>query len=630
MVAALESSAVAGEEDGADAPAPIVYATATVRERPVDSATAQVTVIDRETIEALDARTLGELLRFVPGVDVTGNGSRGGLATARIRGGDPNFTLVLIDGVAVNDGTYQVGEVFNLEGLATAAIERVEIVRGPLSAFYGATGLAGAVHVITRRAPPDGHRFSVEVGAGDASYRAAHGDFAGATPRADYFVALSAEEEDERIAAESFRLLQLQGRGGVDLGGSSRLELAGRLARWDGDDYPEASGGPLFGSGELRRAANSELSLGAEVAHDRRGRRQVVKAAYYRHQMERASPAVFPLVPESQEDTAFTRARLGWSLSLRPWDSLELSLGVDVEREEGRNRSVLLLPPFLGGAVPGDYEIARTTAGSYAELVARRGRWVFELGARIDDPSDGGLQANQRLGLSRRLSDGSRLRASAGRAFKLPGFFALASPPQLGGNRDLRPEVVRGADVGLESRFSGGRIETGVGLFYSRYSDLVDFDFDTFAHVNRSRVEARGVEGRLSWQPGRRFGLAVNLTRQEVEDLDSGRPLRERPKWVGGLRIDFRPLARLALHLHSQGVSERFDQQIPVPELDRVAGYQIWSATVSWLLAGDLRLRARLDNLTDRDFQTQIGFPGAGRSFRLGLRYASGEGETRP
>src|SRR4029453_11018875 len=90
---------------GAEEPAATFYSTATVRERPLSSATGSVSVLDRETIEGSGARTAAELLRFVPGLDVTSGGTRGGLTTAQIRGGDPNFTLVLLDGVPLNDAT---------------------------------------------------------------------------------------------------------------------------------------------------------------------------------------------------------------------------------------------------------------------------------------------------------------------------------------------------------------------------------------------------------------------------------------------------------------------------------------------------------------------------------------------
>ncbi len=631
------------EEPAAPEPPAIFFATATVRERPVASATGSLTLLDRRTIEESGAQTVAELLAFVPGMSLTTNGTRGGLTTAQIRGGDPNFTLVLLDGVPLNDGTYQVGEIFNLEALPTAAIERVEILRGPLSAFYGSTGLAGAIHIVTRRGESGAPRGEIEATAGDASLRALRGALGGGSDKARYFLSLAGEGEEERIARERFELANVQGNLELDLAARVRLRLTGRAAAWEGDDYPEASGGPELGSGELRRADNDEASLGMELLlGESSGRLQKLSAALYRHRLERTSPAIFPLVPASTERTRFTRTRLGWALSLGhpgargdgangPGSRLRLSLGADLQREEGDNDSVLFLPPFLGGELPGDYALERTTPGAWLEMAAERGRLLIELGGRLDLPEGASSQFSPRVGLSYRPGGGAtRLRASAGRAFKLPSFFALASPPALGGNPDLRPEVMLGVDVGVERELAGPALTGSVTLFSNRYRELVDFDFDLFSSVNRSKVEARGVELDLGWRPGARWSLAANLTWQDVQDADTGARLRQRPHWVGGLRLAWRPRPALSFHLDGRGLSSYRDEQIPVPGRRSVAGRTLWGARGSWSFAPGYRLEVRLDNLLDERYETLIGFPGAGRSARLGLRARLGGGPVEP
>ncbi|HLE83812.1 MAG TPA: TonB-dependent receptor, partial [Thermoanaerobaculia bacterium] len=454
----LASGAGAAEPEAVppEAPAATVYATATVRERPVESATAAVTVVDREAIEALGAVTVADVLAFIPGVTLETAGTRGGLTTARIRGGDPNFTLVLLDGVPLNDGTYPVGDVFDLEALPAAAVERIEVVRGPLSAFYGSTGLAGAVHVITRSGGPGGLRGEVEAAAGDAGLRRLEAGLSGGgTGNAAYFLGFTHDQEEGRIARESFSLDHLQGRLDLRLGEGAGLRLAGRAAAWAADDYPEASGGPVLGSGELRRGDHGEASLGAELVVRRPGERLYkLTAALYRHETDRESPAVAPLVPPSAEATRFTRGRLGGALSLAPAPGWTVSFGADLEHERGENESTLLLPPEAGGALPGDYLLSRTSAGVYTEVIAElteSSPLVVELGLRADFPEGGSEQASPRLGMSWRPGDGrTRFRASAGRAFKLPSFFALASPPALGGNPELEPETMVGGDLGVE------------------------------------------------------------------------------------------------------------------------------------------------------------------------------------
>jgi outer membrane cobalamin receptor len=407
------------------------------------------------------------------------------------------------------------------------------------------------------------------------------------------------------------------------------LQVKTRYSAWSGDDYPDASGGPLYGSGELRRSEHQEASVGSELTFGGdRGDRHKLTFSLYRHDRDTGSPAVGFQVPASIEATRYTVARGGWSSTLVSSPGLRWSAGVDLQREKGENGSVLLLPPAFGGRIAGDYSIVRTLPGAYTELIAERGDAVFELGSRFDVPEDRANQWSPRLGVSWRPGRGpTRLHASAGRAWKQPSFFALASPRALGGNPALRPEKVLGGDLGLEHDFAAGaagRASAGVTAFYNRYDDLVDFDFDQFLHVNRARVAARGVEGTASWSPLEGLALSANATWQQVEDLTTHARLRHRPKWVGGARASWRPAPRLELELDSQAVSHSFDEQIPVPDRDTVAGYGLVGLAGTWRTAGPWEVRARIDNLTGKQYQTLIGFPGAGRSFRLGLRYASG------
>jgi vitamin B12 transporter len=627
------SGRAGGDEAPEAPPEATFYATATVRERPVESATAAVTVLTGTAAEDAAALSVVEMLPWVPGLSLATGGTRGGLAAVQLRGGDPNFTRVLIDGVPVNDGTYQVGEVFAVEALPADGVERVEVVRGPLSAHYGSTGLAGALQVVTRLGdgPPGG---TVSLTAGDAALRRAAITGGGGGDTHRWSLTGVGEEEAERIAEERWEMAHLQGRASVALAERTDVELAGRFADWTADDYPDASGGPRFGSGELRHAENREAGLGAKLLHRTAGGTfQRLDLAWYRHDLDRDSPAVVPLVPPSVESTRFTRWRLGWAASLQPRPAWTLSLGADAEREEGGNRSLLLLPPFLGGAVPGDYALERTTPGAFGELAGRRGGLTVELGLRLDLPEEAGEQWSPRLGLAWRLSGATRLRASAGRAFKLPSFFALASPPALGGNPQLEPETMLGGDLGVEHDFAAAGLRAAVTGFAHRYEDLVDFDFDTFTHLNRAAVDARGVELALDWQPPparakRRWTAAAAATWQEVEDRATGDPLRHRPRWSGSARVSWHAAPALDLHAELRFAGSSADEQIPVPERDRVDGHALLAAAASWRPAPRWRLTARADNLADEDYEVQIGFPGPGRSFRIGIARQFGGGET--
>jgi len=302
---------------------------------------------------------------------------------------------------------------------------------------------------------------------------------------------------------------------------------------------------------------------------------------------------------------------------------IQLNMGADLGREEGENDSLVLLPPELGGELAGDYRIDRTTAGALVELTAEVGNWHFEIGTRLDVPSGSSSEWSPRLGVSVRPGGGSiLLRGSIGEAFKLPSFYALASPPTLGGNSELDPETALGADLGIETQFGTEALKVGLTVFAVDYKNLIDFDFETFRLINRSVVEARGFEATLSWRPTDAFWVGLELTVQDVEDAAEGEELLQEPAWFGGVRIEWRPRPQLSLLLDTRGVAESQDRQFPVPERTTVSGYGVVGLAGSWELDRQWTIHGRLENLTDEEYETQIGFPGAGRSLRLGLRYS--------
>ncbi len=606
-----------------------IYSTATVIDRPISSATSAVFVIERATIEALAARSAAELLRFVPGVQLLTDGSRGGSTAAQIRGGDPNFTLVLLDGIPLNDTNDQQGGAFNLNSLPTETIERIEVVSGPLSAHFGSTGLAGAINIITRvgsagaAAPGSGGpSISAAIEGGSASLIRASTRISNWKQSHDYSAALQFEREQGRVGEDRFEQFDAQARLGLRPTATTDLQLTGRVASWDADDYPVASGGPIFGSGELRASHNDELSLGADLTVSPTDRRQFrFNASVYRHTLERTSPAVPPLVPAAVEDARFTRARLGASAVFRTSDVGFVSAGFDVTRESGDVASVLALPPFLGGDIAGNYNIARTVGGPFAELVLELDDVVIEVGTRLDFSDSSDPQFSPRFGIAYRTGSDTRIRASIGRAFKLPSFFALASPRALGGNPDLLPETSWGADIGLQHEWRGAGVSFGLTAFYNRFNDLVDFDFETFQNINRNAVETRGAEMSLGWRADDRFNVAVTVTRQEVEDLSSPEPLLQRPEWLSSLRATWRAHHRVLLAVDVQQVAGSFDRQLPVPGRDRVDGRTLLGMSGSWELAPQVAVVARADNLANASYETLIGFPGPSRSLRVGIRY---------
>lgn len=603
------------------------YETATVTARPLASASGSISVLDRDKVDSLVASDVSEILAFVPGISISG-GPRGSLAAAEVRGGDPNFTLVLVDGIPLNDPTDTLGGAFNLASFATTGLDRLEVVRGPASSLYGSSALGGVIQLITRSG---GERFegSAELEAGSHDSRRLGGAISGpmakrAASRLRGSLSFASQEEAGLVGQDRFELSTALGGLDWDASEASRLAVRSRVSNWRADDYPTGSGGPRLGLGLLRFSDHREASLSADLELEAETLSHQLSATYYRHHVDRDSPPIPPTVPPSIEATRFEQFRLRFASTLSRGAS-RLSVGAELERQDGGNRSQLLLPPVFGGPLSGDYSRNRDQGGAFAEGIRGwSGPWgslTVEAGARIDLPDDVSTQLSPRLGLGFRPGERPfRLRGSVGRAFKQPSFFALDSPPALGGNPELRPETSWGSDLGLD--FAAGSSFSGsLTLFSNRYQDLIDFDFATFRLVNRDRVSAIGAELALSWAPSKSVQVEVNATHQDVEDPSTGIELLRRPEQFGSLILTLRPDRRLLMVFDLRVLGSRFDQQVGGFR-QTLEGSELLGAAATVSLGNRWQLRLRGDNLLDQGHETELGRPGALRSVRLGFRYS--------
>ena len=110
--------------------------------------------ITRTEIDTLGPRSTVDLLRWLPGVHIEQSGGTGGIPFLSIRGGETNFTLVLIDGVPVNDPTNSRGGGFDFNQIDVNIIEEIEVYRGGVSAIYGGDAISGVIHIRTLRSAP--------------------------------------------------------------------------------------------------------------------------------------------------------------------------------------------------------------------------------------------------------------------------------------------------------------------------------------------------------------------------------------------------------------------------------------------------------------------------------------------
>src|SRR5512146_848254 len=155
---------------------PPVVVTATRIPATLNALSSAVTVISGESLRARGIATVADALRLTPGAAVIATGSFGGQTSVFLRGGESDYVKVLIDGVPQN----QPGGFYDFANLGTEDVERIEIVRGPVSVLYGSDAVAGVVHVFTRTGlgRPNGR---LAFGGGSFGTEWSTGDVSGAT-----------------------------------------------------------------------------------------------------------------------------------------------------------------------------------------------------------------------------------------------------------------------------------------------------------------------------------------------------------------------------------------------------------------------------------------------------------------
>ena len=588
---------------------------------PLGELTATVSVLEQQQIQALNKRNLAQVLQTVPGLLVEQQGGPGGLTAVSIRGAESNFTLVLLDGVAVNDPTNSRGGGFDFANLNPAMVERIEVVRGAQSAIYGSDALAGVINIVTRR-PKDGHQASLAAEWGEEDFEnysvAAHG----AGEKWDYRLDYAYRDDGEPVPGSTRESDNARLRLGWEPVEGHRLELGYRYLDGDRTSYPEQSGGPEFAVideldvSEYRdevyalswRAAVNE----AWVSHFSLDR--------FDHSEQYQSPGIFPFieVPANGADTDFRQDRIRWVNSVAISASTDINLGADYRDEQADSDGYL---EYFGQIFPADYSLDRSTAGYFISADFSPGdAWLLQAAVRHDDPDGFDSQNSFSLGARYRFADTFALRANWGEAFKLPSFAALGHP--LVGNPDLQPETSENWDLGLEWQSSDSLV-LGATVFFNDYQDLVDFDSESFRNVNRKNIETSGAEVEANWQLNQDLNIRGQLTYTDIDVKGEDTVLTGRPDWVGSITGSWQLAANWQTvvdyrYTGEQWSSTRYSGQEESLELD--AAHRLdW--VLAWTFADDWQTVLSVDNLLDEEYETSIGFPAPGRLFRLGVRY---------
>jgi len=582
-----------GAPVNASAPGPIddVFVTATRVEQKMSDTVADVSVIDRETIENSGVSTVVDLLGRVPGVEFTRNGGPGATTSVYIRGGETRFTAVYLDGVRIDS---QSTGGASWQAIPLEQIDRIEVLRGPAAAVYGSDAISGVVQLFTRKGKGPFTPYAAFGVASHRTYRAEAG-FSGSNGAFDYSLGLA------NSASEGFNARPVPTQNPDKDGYRSKSANARLGFQIDRDNRVEAT--------LLASDIDSKFDSGLTTDDRSRNRLQTAGLSWtaqwtdaYKTRVSltdsRDRYATRPM--DYRTDTRLrgylfqNELRLGASLVTAALERREDDL-VNDPIDRGRHQNALAL--------------------GYGW---QQGAHTVQANLRRDDDSEFGGQTTGSLGYAFAITPQWRVSASGGTVFRAPTLYQRFSEYGVAG---LQPEKSRNVEIGL--RYSDKQTSASVTLYRNRLRNLITFstpgpclsDFGCYA--NTANAEYSGIT--LAGQ--HRIGvvtLRASLDFQDPRDRDTDRQLARRARRHGTVGADGL-VAGWTLGGEMQFSGRRYDDPANTTTL---GGYGLINLYASKALARDWTLNARIDNLADKPYETVRNYATPGRVLYVGLRWS--------
>jgi len=566
-----------------------------------------VTVVTAEEIAARQIRTLPDLLKEVPGLNVVQSGGPGGLTSVFMRGTNSNHTKVFIDGIDVSDPG-NPNASFDFGQLLTQDIQRVEVLRGPQSGLYGSDAVGGVINVITKSGNgPAQFNAGVEGGSFDTfnqtagvsgavdqfHYSANFQHFhAGSTPvtPSDYLQPRQARinDYDDNLTGST--------KLGFDVTDTFDLGLVARYTdshlRFTGDNFnffptiPDTAQSDSNTKQYYTRATAHLVSFGG--AFD-----QTLGAAYSNIKSHDFSP-------DGPSETANFAARVKFD-----WQGI-VTLPA--------NEKLVLGAEHQHDSITTPISASTNINSGYVELQSNFWNSFYDtLAVRYDDNDRFGSKVTYRFAPEYLIADtGTKIKGSIGTGFKaptlsqlfqsFPDFFFFANP-------NLRPETDLGWDAGFEQPLFHNSLRFGMTYFRINIKDLIEDNADFTSTTNIGRAKTDGVESFVAYRPTPTLTFRFDYTYTQATDETTRLELLRRPKNKESLNTNWQATDRLSLNATLLSVSSWVDtnRDGSIPRLN-APGYTTVDLAANYDLSNHWGLTGRVTNLLNRHYQNPDAF----------------------
>jgi len=567
---------------------------------PVIKTIQSVSVFKREEIEKFNFESLKSMLKLAPGLLTLSSGQFAQASSTFIRGSKPTQVLYIVDGIKLRDGA-SIGGV-NLAMLSPNLIDKVEVVRGPLSNMYGSDAMGGVISMNT--ISKEGANFLASLG----SHGSYTGNFSGGTKLKNFNLGLSVNTQryTNDVVNDVFKNTGLSAK--VNYKGETidtGLRFFGSITD---------SGIPFnFGISTPERKYKRNYTIFAlPFAYNLKKNATIdIKLAYTNSKYEFEDPNDMwgPYFMSKFDNYEAEVTYTG-----RFFKKLDVRAGIDYSDQKILNEN------HLGKTLDNEkMNYFSTFASTALNLNA------LQVSASIRYDKYKGVDANfsPQIGISYLVANKLKIRAAYSHSFLAPMVSQMVNPWGKG-NSDLKPEKGKSFEVGAE--FYSEKLVLGATYFNTKYQDMIDWvtiNWVTFEgqYQNITDVDVYGMELAATFRPVYNLTLSGAYTYLHTEDKATGEPLLRKPKHTfSGFAAYTHKRFTLSVNMTYVGKRSDLDYSAWPPEKDN-PGFNTYDFSLMVPVYKGLSLFGKITNVFDREYQEMIGYPTPGRRFELGLKY---------
>ena len=553
-------------------------------------------IISEDQIKARGFKDAIDAISSAPGVTSKQNGSFGGVGTIRIRGASSSQTLVLVDGVPVNDSSSPAGG-YNFEYLNTSNIQSIEVLKGSQSTLWGSDAIGGVINIYTKQPESTSFGASAEIGSFGLKRGSADINFAGSNSR--FRVSTSktsvdgiskADEKDGNSEDDGFESESYSMSGSIDL---DSLILKGSLSYMESqveyDSYGFATG---VQDGDER--SNTDEFIGS-------------------------ISAIFDLFDDKLQNSIFISQS---DINRDYYSNGSFSFGAEGKRELIRYQGNIEVNEFNKVAFGLESEESKvdvdesTIDGSFLLYEFRpNSKIIISTGIRNDDHEGFGSKTTRRISGTFKPSDNLIIRSSWGEGFKVPTIFQSTyfCCGATSANSSIRPETSTSYDFGFELFFNEMNSNFSITYFDQDINDQINFSFGVGGYENIDKVNSEGFEIALDYQISKLMSFYLNYS--YIDSVDgNGSSLFYVAKDSGEAGLIYEPN-----NSFSGSIIARYNGS-ESSSYGKIDSWIRFDVNGSYKLSGTNELYFRIENLLDEEYQQIFGYGTPERSGFIGLR----------